>query len=114
LKRCRDWVCPVCGAAKDQFEKNRFIFKECHDENNKQNGAIQEINSSSGRGRNANEAFVTIDQEHRVIFFNQAAKKFSGIPARKCGKDLDIILTSRCSPNHHKAVARYLKTKERS
>jgi len=62
---------------------------------------------------NTNEAFVTINQEHKVIFFNQAAERIFGYSREEVlGKDLDIILTPRCSKNHRNAVERYLKTKK--
>ncbi|MCX8012427.1 MAG: PAS domain S-box protein [Desulfobacterota bacterium] len=61
---------------------------------------------------NTNEAFVTINQEHQIVFFNQAAEKIFGYHRKEVlGKDLGIILTSRCSQDHRKAVERYLKTK---
>jgi two-component system, LuxR family, sensor kinase FixL len=83
------------------------------DENEKQNGVLKELTILQGAVENTNEAFVTIDQDHRVIFFNQAAEKIFGYNRNEViGQNLDIILTSRCSQNHHKAVERYIKTKK--
>ncbi|HPD61602.1 MAG TPA: PAS domain S-box protein, partial [Thermodesulfobacteriota bacterium] len=81
--------------------------------NKKQRGAIRELTILQGAVENTNEAFVTIDQDHQVIFFNQAAERIFGYSREEVlGKDLDIILTPRCSQNHHKAVERYIKTKK--
>lgn len=83
------------------------------DENEKQRGAIKELTILQGAVENTNEAFVTIDQDHTVIFFNQAAEKIFGYSRPEVlGQNLDTILTSRCSQNHHKAVERYIKTKK--
>ena len=83
------------------------------DENEKQRGAIKELTILQGAVENTNEAFVTIDQDHIVIFFNQAAEKIFGYSRQEViGQNLDTILTSRCSQNHHKAVERYIKTKK--
>ncbi len=65
-----------------------------------------------GAVENTNEAFVTIDQDHKVIFFNRAAEKIFGYSRKELiGHDLDIILGVRCRENHHQAVARYIKTR---
>lgn len=61
---------------------------------------------------NTNEAFVTIDQNHKVLFFNRAAEKIFGYSREEVvGYDLDVIMSSACSKNHRKAVAQYVKTK---
>ena len=58
------------------------------------------------------EAFVTIDEDHRVVFFNRAAEKIFGVPSEEVvGKDLNAILTPDCSEDHKAAVDRYLETK---
>ena len=78
----------------------------------KRRDAIKELTILQGAVQNTNEAFVTIDQDHMVMFFNQAAEKIFGYSRKEMlGQNLDIILTSRCSQNHHKAVERYIKTK---
>src|SRR3989304_9138043 len=61
---------------------------------------------------NTNEAFMTIDGEHRVTFFNRAAEKIFGWSRDEViGKDLNIILAPSCSKDHRQAVRRYLETK---
>jgi len=61
---------------------------------------------------NTNEAFVTIDSRHRVIFFNKAAERIFGYDRREVvGHDLDRIMAPTCSRNHREAVARYVSTK---
>lgn len=72
----------------------------------------QELAILKGAVENANEAFVTIDENHKVLFFNQAAERVFGYSRDEVtGNDLDVILTSRCSKEHHLAVDRYLKSK---
>lgn len=61
---------------------------------------------------NTNEAFVTIDENHTVIFFNKAAEKIFGYSREEViGKDLNAILSPTCSKDHRQAVARYLETR---
>jgi two-component system sensor kinase FixL len=61
---------------------------------------------------NTNEAFVIIDQNHKVLFFNRAAEEIFGYSREEVvGHDLDVIMSSSCSKNHRKAVAQYVKTK---
>jgi two-component system sensor kinase FixL len=61
---------------------------------------------------NTNEAFVTIDSRHQVIFFNRAAEKIFGYDREEVvGHDLDRIMAPTCSRNHREAVARYVSTK---
>lgn len=61
---------------------------------------------------NTNEAFVTIDENHKVLFFNKAAEKIFGYSRDEIiGHDLDIIMTAGCSKDHRKAVERYAKTR---
>lgn len=60
---------------------------------------------------NTNEAFVTIDRHHRVIFFNKAAERIFGYQREEVlGHDLDVIMSPACSSNHRKAVERYIET----
>jgi PAS domain S-box-containing protein len=62
---------------------------------------------------NTNEAFVTIDQESRVLFFNKAAEQMFGYDrAEVLGRDLGEILAPSCRSGHQDAVARYVRTGE--
>ena len=61
---------------------------------------------------NTNEAFVTIDENHKVLFFNKAAEKIFGYSRDEViGHDLDVIMTPGCSRDHRQAVERYAKTR---
>lgn len=61
---------------------------------------------------NTNEAFVTIDSHHRVVFFNKAAERIFGFDRQDVmGRDLDVIMAPSCSRDHRTAVARYLATR---
>lgn len=61
---------------------------------------------------NTNEAFVTIDKNHKVLFFNKAAEKTFGYGRDEViGHDLDMIMTPGCSRDHRQAVERYVKTR---
>ena len=61
---------------------------------------------------NTNEAFVTIDQNHTVIFFNKAAEEIFGYSRKEViGRDLNAIMSPSCSKNHRQAVTRYVKTR---
>jgi PAS domain S-box-containing protein len=76
------------------------------------NHDIDELGILKGAVENTNEAFVTIDQNHTVIFFNRAAEVIFGYGRNEViGRDLNIILGPRCSENHRLAVTRYLETK---
>jgi two-component system, LuxR family, sensor kinase FixL len=60
---------------------------------------------------NTNEAFVTIDAHHQVVFFNKAAERIFGFEREEVvGHDLNVIMAPTCSSNHQSAVARYLET----
>jgi two-component system sensor kinase FixL len=61
---------------------------------------------------NTNEAFVTIDENHTVIFFNKAAEEIFGYSRKDViGRDLNVIMSPSCSKNHRQAVTRYVKTR---
>jgi PAS domain S-box-containing protein len=61
---------------------------------------------------NTNEAFITIDRNHKVVFFNRAAEEIFGYSRDEVvGHDLDVIMSPSCSKNHRAAVERYAKTK---
>jgi PAS domain S-box-containing protein len=60
---------------------------------------------------NTNEAFVTIDRNHKVLFFSRAAEKIFGYSREEViGNDLDVIMAPTCSRNHRQAVDRYINT----
>ena len=62
---------------------------------------------------NTNEAFVTIDQRHRVIFFNKAAERMFGYSRDEIvGKDIAVIMSPECRDGHKQAVQRYLLTRQ--
>jgi len=76
---------------------------------NKQN---QEMVLLKNAVENTNEAFVTIDENHTVLFFNKAAEEIFGYSRKEViGHDLDVIMSPSCSKNHHQAVTRYVKTR---
>ncbi len=61
---------------------------------------------------NTNEGLVTIDQDHKVYFFNKAAERIFGYGrAEVIGRDLNIIMTPGCSKEHRNSVERYAKTR---
>ncbi len=58
---------------------------------------------------NTTEAFVTIDENHRILFFNKAAERLFGYERKEVlGRSLDIILGDKCRKGHRAAVDRYL------
>lgn len=72
---------------------------------------INELAVLKGAVENTNEAFVTIDQNQKVLFFNKAAEKIFGYSRDEVlGRDLDVIMSPDCSRDHHRAVARYIET----
>ena len=78
-----------------------------------ENSEIAELLILREAVENTNEAFVTIDENHSVVFFNKTAEKIFGFSREEIlGHDLNTILSPRCSQDHRLAVARYLKTKE--
>ena len=65
-----------------------------------------------GAVENTNEAFVTIDQNHKVLHFNKAAERIFGYSREEViGRDLDVIMAPACSRDHRKAVQRYIRTR---
>ncbi len=77
------------------------------------NGVDREIEILRSAVESTNEGFITIDQDHRVVLYNKGAEKIFGYKAEEVlGKDLDLILTPDCAPNHHEAIKRYLRTKK--
>ena len=75
-------------------------------------GQNQEMEILKSAVENTNEAFVTIDENHMVIFFNKAAEKIFGYSRKQViGRDLNAIMSPSCSKNHRQAVTRYVKTR---
>jgi len=61
-----------------------------------------------------NEAFVTIDENHKVLFFNKRAEEVFGYSREEViGHDLDVIMSPTCARNHREAVTQYVKTRIR-
>jgi two-component system sensor kinase FixL len=72
----------------------------------------KEIAILRGAVENTNDAFVTIDENHKVLFFNKAAEKIFGYRRTEViGNDLDVIMSPRCSRDHRSAVERYVRTR---
>jgi len=73
----------------------------------------EELEILLGAVENTNEAFVTIDENHRVLFLNRAAERIFGYSREEVlGQDLDVIMSPRCSRDHHAAVERYIRTRK--
>jgi len=78
---------------------------QCYDE-------IKELAILKSAVENTNEAFVTINENHKVIFFNKAAEKIFGYSRDEVvGHDLDLIMMPSCSGDHRLAVENYIKTR---
>jgi PAS domain S-box-containing protein len=74
---------------------------------------IKELSLLQRAVENTNEAFVTIDQSHRVLFFNRAAERIFGYSRDEViGHDLDIIMSPACSRDHRRAVERFVTTRQ--
>ena len=87
--------------------KNKYRnMDNCYDEN-------KELSILRSAIENTNEAFVTIDEDHKVLFFNKAAEEIFGYSRDEViGHDLYIIMAPECSRDHHQAVKRYLTTRD--
>jgi PAS domain S-box-containing protein len=82
-----------------------------HEEMDNHRDGNKEVTIIKSAVENTNEAFVTIDRNHKVLFFNRAAEKIFGYSREEViGYDLDVIMAPTCSRNHHEAVDRYIKT----
>lgn len=80
-------------------------MENCYEEN-------KELAILRSAVENTNEAFVTIDSGHRVVFFNKAAEKVFGCKRDEVvGNDLNVIMSPDCSKGHSQAVKNYLKTR---
>ena len=86
--------------------KNKYRnMDNCYDEN-------KELSILRSAIENTNEAFVTIDENHKVLFFNKAAEEIFGYSRDEViGHDLYIIMAPDCSRDHHQAVKHYLTTR---
>lgn len=74
---------------------------------------VMELNVLRGAIENTNEAFVTIDQDSVVIFFNKAAEEIFGYNREEViGKNLASILSPACREGHTKAVRRYVSARD--
>lgn len=57
------------------------------------------------------DAIISIDENHRIILFNNAAERIFGYSRNEViGKDLNLLIPSRYQ-NHSRFVKRFLKTK---
>ncbi len=73
----------------------------------------KELNILRSAVESTNEAFITIDQDHKVVLYNKGAEKIFGYKADEVlGRDLNIILSPECSKNHHEAIRRFLETRQ--
>ncbi|MFO8165079.1 MAG: two-component system sensor histidine kinase NtrB [Thermodesulfobacteriota bacterium] len=83
------------------------------EEKNSRSKQNQEMVILKNAVENTNEAFVTIDENHTVIFFNKAAEKIFGYNREEViGRDLNAIMSPSCSNNHRQAVTHYVKTRK--
>jgi two-component system sensor kinase FixL len=78
-------------------------------------GLIRKLQASEKNLRSildtATDAILSIDEDHRIILFNNAAQRIFGYPREEVlGKDLNILIPSQYG-DHHKYVKRFLKTK---
>ena len=75
--------------------------------------SYREISILKGAVENTNEAFVTIDKDSTVIFFNKAAERMFGYCRKDViGRDLALILGPACREGHQRAVDQYVQTKK--
>jgi len=59
-----------------------------------------------------NEGFVTIDENHKIVFFNKAAEEIFGYTRDDViGCELDVIMTPSCSRDHRSAIESFVKTR---
>jgi len=79
--------------------------------NENERQTLRELAILKGAVESANEAFVTIDEDHRIVFFNQAAESLLGWRADEViGRDLNIMLGPKCPTEHRAAVERFMTT----
>lgn len=60
---------------------------------------------------NANEAFISIDADSRILFFNKAAEALFGVRREDVlGQDLGTLIGPAMASRHHQAVVQYLQS----
>lgn len=75
-------------------------------------GRHLELKVLQGAVETANDAFVTIDQDSTVVFFNKAAEKIFGYDKDEVlGRNLASILSGTCRAGHTRAVREYVQTR---
>ena len=75
----------------------------------------RELNILKSAVEHANEAFVTIDSESRVVFFNLAAEKIFGVSREEVlGREITTLIGGDLGEQHRQAMSRYLETGESS
>ena len=78
-----------------------------------ENQDLEQLVILKGAVENANEAFITIDEEHRVLFFNRTAERMFGYRREEVvGRDLCVILSPEHHQSHPQAIRRYLQELE--
>jgi PAS domain S-box-containing protein len=61
----------------------------------------------------AQDAVVTIDESHRILFFNRAAEKMFGFSKQEAiGTDLNLIIPPPDRDRHREYVRRYVETRK--
>ncbi|MBN1850407.1 MAG: PAS domain S-box protein [Deltaproteobacteria bacterium] len=71
-----------------------------------------ELSVLKGSIDNTNEAFITIDEHHKVLLFNKAAERIFGYNRDEViGQDLNTIMAPGCSHDHKRAVEHYIRTR---
>ena len=64
---------------------------------------------------NTREAFVTIDQDHKILFFNRAAEELFGFGRKEVlGENLDVLLGEQCIKGHKEAVRKFLEGEKKN
>jgi PAS domain S-box-containing protein len=103
---------PGWGTALPKAERGRAESR-CENAMGESKEESKELVVLQGAVENTNEAFVTINQNHKVLFFNKAAERIFGFSREEViGHDLDVIMSPRCSRDHHQAVERYVQTRK--
>ncbi|MGQ9655934.1 MAG: two-component system sensor histidine kinase NtrB, partial [Thermodesulfobacteriota bacterium] len=72
----------------------------------------QELMRYMGVVETARDAVVTIDESHRILFFNKAAEAMFGFTKEEViGQDLSLIIPSPHKERHKEYVRRYVETR---
>lgn len=102
----RDWMTAALSRVSVRRKAMEEWMDACKNE-------IKELSLLQRAVENTNEAFVTIDQNHQVLFFNRAAERIFGYRRDEVvGHDLDIIMSPTCSRDHRRAVGRFVTTRQ--